>query len=174
MWIDALGNMQDEFPTGSTALYLVGLCSVLLLVNLSWKNTLKRKMKKSLAQVTVPWKCAELGLVRGPLWNYWHPFLERKRKIYSSTWDSIISRCSLWGLNPSLDPLHKDRKNARNSVFLKKTQRSPWPHHDQLLLEGELSHMLWQVTITIVWSEATAQVMSKMSRLYSSIPQIRC
>ena len=46
MWIDALGNMQDEFPTGSTALYLVGLCSVLLLVNLSWKKHPKTQNEK--------------------------------------------------------------------------------------------------------------------------------
>ena len=44
------------------------------------------------------------------------PLPKRKRKIYSSNWDSIISRCSLWGLDP-LDRLSQDWKKGKKSIF---------------------------------------------------------
>ena len=40
-----------------------------------------------------------------------------KTKIYSPHWDSMILRCSLWGLNPSLDCLNQDRKRGKKSTF---------------------------------------------------------
>ena len=48
-----------------------------------------------------------------------HPPPERKRKIYLSTWDSIISRYSLWGLSSSSGRVHQDRKMEKNSTFEK-------------------------------------------------------
>ena len=43
--------------------------------------------------------------------------LQWKRKIYSRNWDPIISRCSLWELNPSLDRFNQDREKGRSSTF---------------------------------------------------------
>ena len=51
---------------------------------------------------------------------------ERKRMIYSSTWDSIILRCPLWELNPSWDRLHQDRKKGEKVYFWKEPQRRPY------------------------------------------------
>ena len=53
------------------------------------------------------------------------PLLERKRKIYSSTWDSIGLGSSLWGFNPSLDCLNQDRKMGRKSTFERSLKRLP-------------------------------------------------
>ena len=44
------------------------------------------------------------------------PLPEQKRKIYSSTWDSNMLGCSLWGLNPSLNRLNQDRKKGKKST----------------------------------------------------------
>ena len=52
-----------------------------------------------------------------------HPLLERQRKIYSSTWDSIILRSSLWRLNPSLNPLNPDWKKGKKVDFWQEPQR---------------------------------------------------
>ena len=50
--------------------------------------------------------------------DYWRPppSPERKRKIYSSTWDSIILRSLLWGLNLSVVCFNQDQKKGNNST----------------------------------------------------------
>ena len=46
------------------------------------------------------------SVVRGSLWNYWHPpSWKKRRKIYL--------RCSLWGLSPSFDHLNQDWKKGK-------------------------------------------------------------
>ena len=70
------------------------------------------------------------------------PFSERKRKIYSSNWDSIILRCSLWGFNPSSSRLNQDQKKGKNSTFERNLNGALTPWSTSLWVKIAISCML--------------------------------
>ena len=57
--------------------------------------------------------------IRGSLCNYWHPppLPERKRKVYSSTWDSIISKDFTVGVESFFRPFQPRLDERKNSSF---------------------------------------------------------
>ena len=55
--------------------------------------------------VFLPWY-SPVVKYKGHFQIIWYPLPERTRKMYSSAWDSIFLRSSLWGLNPSLPRLN--------------------------------------------------------------------
>ena len=54
------------------------------------------------------------------------PAPEWKRKIYSSTWDSVILRGLLWRLNPSLDRFQPRLEERKKVNFEKEPQSRPF------------------------------------------------
>ena len=80
--------------------------------------------------IDLPYTRVTLKLLTPP------PLPERIRKAFSSTWDSIVLRSSLWGLNPSLDRFNHDWKKGK-SQLLKGASKSPL-HRDPLPFESIL------------------------------------
>ena len=65
------------------------------------------------------------------------PLPQRKRKIYSRTWDSIVIRCSLWKLRPSFRPFEPTPEEREKTPLLKGTSTSPL-HYDKPPFESKL------------------------------------
>ena len=94
----------------------------------TWKSKTKQNFSTNFCSIILFYH----GLICGCIWSQLSlerilyeghseiidtPFPERKRKIYSSTWNSIIPRPSLWGFNPSLDRFNQHRKKGKKSTF---------------------------------------------------------